>query len=234
MNSSLPPGAPRAGGIRFANPKFTNPPGPATKPAMNGAALIELWRDVRNRASILAPLTVLLIALAAPVIALAPLPLAAATAPSPASPAAARHKPEAKPFSASADAEAALASALAEAAQDNRLVLAVLGSNWCHDSTALAGWLETPRFKALTARAFVVIYIDVAVPQTGNGINQDIARRFGIKRMRRTPALLVIDPRGNRRNSKNDAVSWRNAASRSEDAVFGALAGYVREFGRIG
>ena len=225
MNCSLPPGAPRAGGIRFANPKFTNPPGPATKPAMNGAALIELRRDVRNRASVLAPVAALLIALA-------PLPLAAASAPAPASPAAARHKPEAKPFSASADAQAALASALAQAAQDNRLVLAVLGSNWCHDSTALAGWLETPRFKALTARAFVVIYIDVAVPQTGNGINQDIARRFGLKHMRRTPALLVIDPRGIRRNSKNDAVSWRNAASRSEDAVFAALAGYASEFGR--
>ena len=234
MNCSLPPGALRAGGIRFANPKFTNPPGPATKPAMNGAALIELRRDVRNRASVLAPLTALLIALAALVIALAPLPLAAATAPAPASLAAARHKPEAKPFSASADAQAALASALAQAAQDNRLVLAVLGSNWCHDSTALAGWLETPRFKALTARAFVVIYIDVAVPQTGNGINQDIARRFGIKRMRHTPALLIIDPRGNRRNSKNDAVSWRNAASLSEDAVFAALAGYASEFGRGG
>ncbi len=232
MNCSLPPGAPRAGGIRFANPKFTNPPGPATKPAMNGAALIELRRDVRNRASVLAPLAALLIALNVLLIALAPLPLAAATAP--ASPAAAPGKPEAKPFSASADAQAALASALAQAAQDNRLVLAVLGSNWCHDSTALAGWLETPRFKALTARAFVVIYIDVAVPQTGNGINQDIARRFGIRRMRHTPALLVIDPRGNRRNSKNDAVSWRNAESRSEDAVFGALEGYARDFGRGG
>ncbi len=234
MKCPFPP-VPRApAGIWFENPKFTNPPGPATKPAMNGAALIELWRDVRNRASVLAPVAALFIALAALLILLAPLPLAAATGPAPAGPAAAPLKPEAKPFSASADAQAALASALAQAAQDNRLVLAVLGSNWCHDSTALAGWLETPRFKALTARAFVVIYIDVAVPQTGGGINQDIARRFGIKRMRSTPALLVIGPRGNRRNSKNDAVSWRNAASRSEDAVFAALAGYARDFGRGG
>ena len=138
---------------------------------------------------------------------------------------------EAKPFSPGADSKAAIESALTQAALDHRLVLAVLGSNWCHDSTALAGWLETPRFKILTSAAFVVVYVDVAVPQTGNGINQDIAKRFGLKKMRHTPALLVIGADAMRRNSRNDAVGWRNAASRSEDAVFAALERYAQEFG---
>lgn len=174
-------------------------------------------------------LTSLRAALVALSVALVPMaPLTAADRP-PASAVVLSTRPEAKPFSPGADSKAAIESALTQAARDHRLVLAVLGSNWCHDSTALAGWLETPRFKILAGAAFVVVYVDVAVPQTGNGINQDIAKRFGLKKMRHTPALLVIGADAMRRNSRNDAVGWRNAASRSEDAVFAALERYAQE-----
>lgn len=136
--------------------------------------------------------------------------------------AAAAH-PEARAYSASADATADVDAALARAAASGKRVLLVLGANWCHDSRALAGWLETPRFAALTAESYEVVFVDVGVPQTGEGRNLDIAKRFGLTEFPGTPALLVLTPEGKALNL-DTAASWRNAASRSEDAIFAELA----------
>ena len=56
--------------------------------------------------------------------------------------------------------------------------------------------------------------------QIGQGRNLDIARRFGIKKVKNTPLLMVISPDGKLLNDKKDAASWRNAASRSEDDIY--------------
>ena len=136
--------------------------------------------------------------------------------------AAAAH-PEAQPYAASADAGAEVDAALARAAASGKRVLLVMGANWCHDSRALAGWLETPRFAALAAAHYEVVFVDVGVPQTGQGRNLDIARRLGLADMPGTPALLVLSAQGELLN-RDTAASWRNAASRSEDAIFDELA----------
>lgn len=130
--------------------------------------------------------------------------------------------PEARTYSASADAASDVDAALARAAAADKRVLLVMGANWCHDSRALAGWLETPRFAALTTARYEVVYVDVGVPQTGEGRNLDIARRFGLTEFPGTPALLVLTPEGKALNL-DTAASWRNAASRSEDAIFAEL-----------
>ncbi len=130
--------------------------------------------------------------------------------------------PEAQPYAASADAAAELDAALARAKASGKRVLLVLGANWCHDSRALAGWLETPRFAALTAQAYEVVFVDVGMPQTGEGRNLDIARRFGLDTMKNTPALLVLTPDG-RAVNLDTARDWRNAASRSEEAIHAEL-----------
>lgn len=131
--------------------------------------------------------------------------------------------PEARAYSAAADARADVDAALSRAAANGKRVLLVMGANWCHDSRALAGWLETPRFAALTAARYEVVYVDVGVPQTGEGRNLDIARRFGLAELPGTPALLVLTADGKALNL-DTAASWRNAASRSEDAIYTELA----------
>ena len=136
-------------------------------------------------------------------------------------PATADH-PEARSYAVTADPMAQVDSALARAAARDTRVLLVLGANWCHDSRALAGWLETPRFAALVAARYELVYVNVGMPQTGDGHNLDVARRFGLEAMPGTPALLVIRPDGSPVNADN-AASWRNAASRSEDAIFTEL-----------
>jgi len=136
--------------------------------------------------------------------------------------------PEARAYSVTADANADVDAALARAAATGKRVLLVLGANWCHDSRALAGWLETPRFAALTASRYEVVFVDVGVPQTGEGRNLDIAKRFGLVELPGTPALLVLTADGKALNL-DTAASWRNAASRSEDAIFAELEGLARK-----
>ena len=71
-------------------------------------------------------------------------------------------RPEATPYDPALDAGATLDAALARAAERETLVLLVMGANWCHDSRALAGWLETPRFEALLDDAFEPVFVNVA------------------------------------------------------------------------
>ncbi|MFN3864031.1 MAG: thioredoxin family protein [Erythrobacter sp.] len=126
-------------------------------------------------------------------------------------------------YDAAADASGQVNAALVRAAEHGKRVLLVLGANWCHDSTALAGWLETPRFAALVAERYELVFVNVGMPQTGDGHNLGVARRFGLPELPGTPALLVLTPEGKAVNL-DTAASWRNAASRSEDAIFAELA----------
>jgi thiol-disulfide isomerase/thioredoxin len=134
--------------------------------------------------------------------------------------------PEAAIYDAARPADKDVDAALSRAKADNKRVILVMGANWCHDSKGLAGWFETPRFKSMLAAKYQLVYVDVGMPQMGKGRNIDIARRFGIKKIKGTPTVLVLSSDGELLNKK-DAPGWRNAASRSEDAVFN----YFENFG---
>ena len=132
------------------------------------------------------------------------------------------HGPQALAYDVSTSAMGDVDAALARAGSANKRVLLVLGANWCHDSTALAGWLQTPRFAALVAQSYEPVFVNVGMPQTGDGHNLDVANRFGLADLPGTPALLVLTAEGKAVNL-DTAASWRNAASRSEDAIFAEL-----------
>jgi hypothetical protein len=145
-------------------------------------------------------------------------PTEAATEPVPEAP----PHPEARLYAVTPDAMADVDAALARAAASGKRVLLVMGANWCHDSRALAGWLETPRFAALVAERYELVFVNVGMPQTGDGHNLDVARRFGLEDVPGTPALLVLTAEGKAVNL-DTAATWRNAACRSEDAIFAEL-----------
>ncbi len=134
--------------------------------------------------------------------------------------------PEARPYAESVDAQRAVADAFQAAAIDGRNVIVVMGANWCHDSRALAGWFTKPRFAEMLGRQYHVVYVDVGTPQTGKGRNLDIAKRFGIRKVNGTPLVMLLSADIRLLNSKKDAASWRNAASRSEDEIYR----YFKEF----
>ena len=118
------------------------------------------------------------------------------------------------------DAASELEFRLKGTAISGKKLLIIMGGNWCHDSAALANLIDSPRFVGMITQKYEVLFVDVGVPQTGRGRNLDIARRFGIKKIKGTPTVLVVSPEGKLLNSKKDAASWRNAASRDEDAIY--------------
>jgi Thioredoxin-like len=123
-------------------------------------------------------------------------------------------------FDPNADAQSELEFKLKVAKASRQKLLVIMGGNWCHDSAALANLIDTPRFVGMMTQNYETLFVDVGVPQTGRGRNLDIAKRFGIKKVKGTPLVLVLSADGTLLNSKNDAASWRNAASRSEDDIF--------------
>jgi Thioredoxin-like len=128
--------------------------------------------------------------------------------------------PESRAFSPDDDANAQVDGALLRAKASGRTIIVIMGANWCHDSVGLAGWLETPRFADMMRRRYEIVYVDVGTPQRGKGRNLHIATRFGIKKLKNTPLVMLVSPDGKLLNSRKDAISWRNAASRSEDEIF--------------
>lgn len=112
-------------------------------------------------------------------------------------------------------------------------VLAVFGANWCHDSRALAGWLTSPGFEPLLRDHFEVVFIDIGTPQTDKGRNLDLAARYGVSDIEGTPNLLVIDSDGALVNTPESAKGWRNAASRSEEAIYAIIETYASEAGAL-
>ncbi|MBX7533667.1 thioredoxin family protein [Qipengyuania sp. 1XM1-15A] len=132
------------------------------------------------------------------------------------------HHPEARSFTVSDDASAQVDAALERAMSSGKHVMLVMGANWCHDSRALAGWLETPRFQQLVEAEYELVFVNVGMPQTGDGHNLDIAARFGLEELPGTPNLLVLTPFGTLVNA-DTATTWRNAASRSEDEIYDEL-----------
>lgn len=146
---------------------------------------------------------------------LAALALSACAAPAP-TPVAAPPHPEARPFTAAPDATAEVDAALARAAAADKRVILVFGYDACHDSRGLAGWFGTSRFQAMLQPRYEVVWIDVGSERK---LHADLAQRFGVGPIVGTPTVVIADGAGHVLNAA-DAPGWRNAASRSEDAIF--------------
>lgn len=123
--------------------------------------------------------------------------------------------PEARPYDKTIEASVAVDQALERAAVTGKKVILVMGANWCHDSRGLAGWFAKPRFAGMLTKRYETVYIDVGMRNR----NIDIAQRFGIKKIKGTPTVLVLSSAGLLLNPKS-APTWRNAASRDEDDIY--------------
>ncbi|TRD11750.1 thioredoxin family protein [Erythrobacter insulae] len=130
--------------------------------------------------------------------------------------------PEAEAYIVSDDAEGDVEAALLRAADTGKRVLLVMGANWCHDSRALAGWMESEPIASMVADKYELVFVNIGMPQRGDGHNLGIARKFGVEDLPGTPNLLVITADGELVNG-DTATTWRNSASRSEDEIFAEL-----------
>ena len=123
--------------------------------------------------------------------------------------------PEARPFDESANAVEQVDAALGRAQLAGTRVIVVMGANWCHDSRGLSGWFAEPRFAAMLAAKYELVYVDVGMKDR----NIDIAQRFGIKSIKGTPTVLILSADGKLLNRRS-APEWRDATSREEEDIF--------------
>lgn len=129
---------------------------------------------------------------------------------------------EARPFTERQNDVAKVDAAIIKAGELNQKALIVMGANWCHDSRALATHFHKPKFKKLIQSYYVLEYVDVGQKNK----NQDIARRFGLDGTPGTPTVLIIDGTGTLLNPE-EAPTWRNAASRSENEIYSYFENYA-------
>jgi thioredoxin-related protein len=129
---------------------------------------------------------------------------------------------EPRPYDNEADAEIDINQTLLAAQKEGKLGLLVFGANWCHDSRALAGYFEKPRFQTLLRDYYKLAYIDVGQKNR----NIDLARKFGVDDIVGTPTIFVTNSDGDVLNL-GTAPTWRNAASRNEDDVFDYFKGFA-------
>lgn len=124
-------------------------------------------------------------------------------------------------FDPAADPTAAIDAALAAAKISRKRVLLVMGTNNCHDSAWLANLIASDRFAPVRAR-YEIIYADIGMPHVASrGKHPEVPQRFGF-RIKGTPTVAVLDADGNVLN-RRAAPKWRNAASRSDDAIYNEL-----------
>lgn len=135
----------------------------------------------------------------------------------------AKAAPQVRSFVVTDHASADVDAALARARQSGKRVLLVMGADWCSDSRALAGWLATDRFTQLIEREYELVLVDIGMPRKADRPNLEIARRFGITELPGSPNVLVITSDGVLVNPTT-ATTWRNAESRTGDAIYAELA----------
>ena len=72
------------------------------------------------------------------------------------------------------------------------------------------------------AEKYELVFADVGSPQTGEGRNLEIARRYGVE-VENTPTVLILSSAGELLNPRT-AKRWNNASRHSEDEIYDQLA----------
>lgn len=110
-------------------------------------------------------------------------------------------------YEASADALGDVEQALERAAGNNRLLLVVLGANWCHDSRALAARLKRPPLASVIAEHYELAMVDVGYLDKGRPVTQ----RFDVPHFYATPTVLIVDPSTEMLVNAGDRHQWGSA-----------------------
>ena len=120
------------------------------------------------------------------------------------------------------DAMADLTAALDAARESNRLLLVMMGANWCHDSRALASRIYEEPLSTIINEHYEILFVDVGFLENG----KDVISSLGSPVYYATPTVLILDPFSGQVINASNRHQWANAASISmEDSLE-----YFREF----
>ncbi|MBT8448250.1 MAG: thioredoxin family protein, partial [Gammaproteobacteria bacterium] len=90
---------------------------------------------------------------------------------------------------------------------EDKLLLWVLGGDWCHDSRSLASKLATPELQAIIDKHYRLSTISVGYLNAGFEFT-DIANMLTFYA---TPTVLIIDPESMQLLNAQDMHIWANA-----------------------
>jgi thiol:disulfide interchange protein len=105
-------------------------------------------------------------------------------------------------YSATADAHADIAQAIRTATQEHKRIILDFGGNWCGDCQVLDIYFHQEPNKAILAKQFVVVHIDIG----NQDKNLDVAEKYGIQPKIGVPALAVLDQHGHLLYSQQKSV----------------------------
>lgn len=109
--------------------------------------------------------------------------------------------------------------ALVKAKSSNKLLLIVMGAQWCHDSRGLAKNFENEELANLLQENYELIYVDVGYYKDLRSISQ----RFDQAHYFATPTVMIINAQNERLINAKDMHIWGSA-----DSI--PLAKYLRYF----
>jgi len=114
----------------------------------------------------------------------------------------------------SEDAMADVSKAIETAQENNKLVLVVMGANWCHDSRALASRLYEPPLDTLITENYETVFVDVGYLEKG----KDVITSLGSPVYYATPTVLIVDSASGEVINARNRHQWADAASISMQA----------------
>jgi len=94
-------------------------------------------------------------------------------------------------------------------AAEQKLLLLVLGGEWCHDTKALQQHFAEPALATALAKRFNIAFVDVGYLEFG----QATAQRFQLPLYYGTPAVMIIAPDSGQLLNKSDLMRWTSAAN---------------------
>lgn len=133
--------------------------------------------------------------------------LAGALGLSPALLAAESDAPGFPPTSGYAQIDTSLDDARQDALRDDKLLMVVMGADWCHDSRAFIAYLDDPAFSALIDQRFVVVRVNIGFYEHIRGV----VDRWDVPVIYGTPTVLVVEPGSDTVLNRDSLSYWRNA-----------------------
>lgn len=114
----------------------------------------------------------------------------------------------------SKDAMADVSKAIKTAQDNNKLVLVVMGANWCHDSRALASRFYESPLDTVISENYETVFVDVGYLEKG----KDVITSLGSPVYYATPTVLIVDPASGEVVNARNRHQWADAASVSMQA----------------
>lgn len=125
-------------------------------------------------------------------------------------------------YEASATAYDDVVNAQKSALENGKLLLVVLGAQWCHDSTGLAKRFQTQEMQPILTSHYETIFVDVGLLEDRRAITQ----RFDYPTYYATPTVMIVDPASSALLNRASMAIWGRA-----DSI--ALADYVDYFSKF-